>query len=352
MIDWDVHSAAIRARPNRSVQLTKLCHELLPTAKRVHLYDKRTSPACPRCLAHPESIDHLLQCPVPARLEWAVSTLRQLATVSVKRSEHHDIILDILVSGLEHWMDGTSLSPDSYPSTFHDLIKSQTSIGWNQLLRGRVSILWAKHIDEFLSSQPTSHPSSSGHLWVKSMLLTLWDQFFVLWEERNAVVHGADSSEKTKCRKDRLLRDLHQLHSLRSEVLPADLIFFISATPADDAKIDLFVQSHGPTFIQNWINMYRPLFLKSQRDAIHASTRGSRPLTHYFNVLTETVSRQSRLTYHRATVALRRGTGAIRRLAPSERARVTPAIPRPPPKRKKPPDPHPGPRLPSHFSRS
>jgi hypothetical protein len=49
MIDWDVHSASLRARPHRSVQLTKLCHELLPTATiRV---DERQSPYCPRCLS-------------------------------------------------------------------------------------------------------------------------------------------------------------------------------------------------------------------------------------------------------------------------------------------------------------
>jgi hypothetical protein len=72
-------------------------------------------------------------------------------------------------------------------------------------------------------------------------------------------VHGADSSERTKCRRGRLLRDLHNLHALRSEVLLGDLIFFIAPTPADDAKIDLFVQSHGPAFIQNWINTY-PLY--------------------------------------------------------------------------------------------
>jgi hypothetical protein len=110
-----------------------------------------------------------------------------------------------------------------------------------------------------------------------------------------------DSSERTKCRKDRLFRELHRLHALRSEVLPGDRIFCIASTPADDEKIDLFVQSHGPSFIQNWINIYRFLFLKSQRDAIHASTRGSRPITRYFNVIRETVSRQSRLTYHRAS---------------------------------------------------
>jgi hypothetical protein len=69
----------------------------------------------------------------------------------------------------------------------------QAAIGWNQVLHGRISILWAKHIDEFLSSKSTTHPLLSGHMWVKNVFLQLWDQFFVvLWEERNAVVHGSD----------------------------------------------------------------------------------------------------------------------------------------------------------------
>jgi hypothetical protein len=92
-------------------------------------------------------------------------------------------------------------------SVFHDLIQSQTSIGCNRILRGRISILWAKPIDEALSSMANSHRSSSGHLWVKSMIHKFWERLFVLWEERNAVVHGADSSEWTKCREGRLLRE-------------------------------------------------------------------------------------------------------------------------------------------------
>jgi hypothetical protein len=47
------------------------------------------------------------------------------------------------------------------------------------------------------------------------MILQLWDQFFVLQEEQNVVVHGADSSERIKCLKVRLLLiELNQLHEL------------------------------------------------------------------------------------------------------------------------------------------
>jgi hypothetical protein len=170
------------------------------------------------------------------------------------------------------------------------------------------------------------------------MIIHLWDQFFVLWEARNAVVHGADSSEQTKCRKARLLRELHQLHELRDDVLPGDLIFFISSTPADDGLIDTFVQSHGPTFLQNWINVYRPLFLQSKREAVLSSTRGSRPLTHYFTVLPVPVSRQPlRYLNPNASVSLRR--------------RATRVRPRPINKRRQPPEPPGGPRIPAYFTR-
>jgi hypothetical protein len=93
---------------------------------------------------------------------------------------------------------------------------------------------------------------------------------------------------KDKYRKGNMLYDPKCFRAIASSSLPL--------TPADDEQIDLFVQSHGPSFIQNWINIYRPLFLKSQRDAIHASTKGYRPITHYFNTIRETVSRQSRIT--------------------------------------------------------
>lgn len=338
MIDWDAHSAALRACPKRSTQLTKLCHEILPTATRTHRYDQRNSPDCPRCRAHPESTDHLLQCPVPERKAWATATLKQLATVSTSRSDHHDIILDIFVSGFEQWMGGSCLSPDSYPLLFRDLIESQAAIGWNQILRGRVSILWAKYIDEALSLKSPSHPSSSGHLWVKSMILKVWERFFVLWEERNAVVHGTDASDQTRCRKVRLLRELHQIHELRSEVLPADLIFFIAPTSSDDSKIASFVQDHGPSFIQNWVNTNRPLFLQSKRDASRTAAKGSRRITEFFQSVRAPVSRQSRLLYHRASAALR-GRGATR------------ARPRQIPNNRRPSETPGGPLLPSYFTR-
>jgi hypothetical protein len=201
LLDWTILLVAIRACPNQSMQLTKRCLELLPTATRVHGYDKQNSPYCPHCLAHPESIDHLLECPVLDCMTWTTSNtmFHQLITVSTSCSDHHhDIILDIFVSGIEQWMSDSCLSTESYPLVFHDLIQSRMSIGWNQIICDCVSILWAKHIDEALVFKSISHPSSSGHLCVKSMSLKFWERFFVSCEEHNATVHRANSSEQNK----------------------------------------------------------------------------------------------------------------------------------------------------------
>jgi hypothetical protein len=109
-------------------------------------------------------------------------------------------------------------------------------------------------MDEAIGLKSKSHPSSSlGHLWIKSMILKFLERFFVLWEEQSAVRF-----------------DNYTLSGLKS--FPANLIFFIPPTPADDTKTDSFVESHGPSFIQNWINTNNHLvFLQSQRDASQMS---------------------------------------------------------------------------------
>jgi hypothetical protein len=78
--------------------------------------------------------------------------------------------------------------------------------------------------------------------------------------------------------------------------------------------------------------------LQSKRDALHASTRGSRAITHYFDVLRPPVTRGSGGTAFQAPAPLN--------------PRASRARPRPTSNRRKPPAPHVGPRLPSYFTRT
>ena len=124
----------------------------------------------------------------------------------------------------------------------------------------------------------------------------------------------------------------------RPLVIQADLVFFLSASASDDTKIDEFVDSHGPTFIQNWINTYRPFFAISAKAAIRSSASGTRPITDFFVAMISTSF----------NAVLRR---TVRRdLSETMLIRATSAKPKPR-KKKKPPDLSSYPSLPTFFTR-
>jgi hypothetical protein len=83
----------------------------------------------------------------------------------------------------------------------------QTTIGWDQLLRGRISLQWTQAY-QLLSGQV----ASSQSLWSKTVILHLWTYSISLWKFRNGVVHGHTSNEAKQ-------REFDTLHSqVRAEL--------------------------------------------------------------------------------------------------------------------------------------
>jgi hypothetical protein len=83
------------------------------------------------------------------------------------------------------------------------------------------------------------------------------------------VVYGADSAERTMCRKGRLLRELHNLHALRSEILLVISSFLLP---------------------QPQLTMRRSIFLSSPM-VLHLSRTGSIPTALCFSRANVTRSR-------------------------------------------------------------
>ena len=350
-IDFKLHASALKSLPHRAVQLTKLCHEIMPTNKMMHRYDPCTSDKCPRCNSEVEDLDHFLRCPHPDRKVWEVRFLRNLATYCNSKPCTSQALLDVLIQGLSNWLQITTsatlhdgfvdghLDASKFPDHFLGLITAQNSIGWGQLFRGRVSNLWVYHHDQYVSEQKLTDVKNSGSIWMKQVILQLWDHLFALWENRNQLIHGSDSSNRASRRKTILRHSLHAIHQkYRPLVIQADLVFFLSASASDDTKIDEFVDSHGPTFIQNWINTYRPFFAISAKAAIRSSASGTRPITDFFVAMISTSF----------NAVLRR---TVRRdLSETMLIRATSAKPKPR-KKKKPPDLSSYPSLPTFFNR-
>jgi hypothetical protein len=64
------HRQALDCMSSRHIQLVKLCHDILPTAKTTNRYSHIQSPNCPICKNEIEDLSHLLRCHHPDRKPW------------------------------------------------------------------------------------------------------------------------------------------------------------------------------------------------------------------------------------------------------------------------------------------
>ncbi len=82
------------------------------------------------------------------------------------------------------------------------------SIGWTQLLHGRVSKYWSKAYSAYMKS---TLPNQSAQ-WATGLIHALWTYTHALWAFWNKVVHGHDDQEVAhKIRQD-LLNKVSQLY--------------------------------------------------------------------------------------------------------------------------------------------
>ena len=69
-IDWQAYKQTIGRFRTQRIQITKLCHDLLPTARWAHRYDSLTTEHCLHC-GELEDQDHILRCPFPSPYQVA-----------------------------------------------------------------------------------------------------------------------------------------------------------------------------------------------------------------------------------------------------------------------------------------
>ncbi len=68
-------------------------------------------------------------------------------------------------------------------------------IGWDNMLRGRLSLLWGKAFDMYTAS--TKQSMSASGVWLIKKLVLFWEYSHSLWEHHNGIVHG-NTVEETK----------------------------------------------------------------------------------------------------------------------------------------------------------
>ena len=100
-IDWQAYTQTIGRFRTQRTQITKLCNNLLPTARWVNRYDSLTTEHCLHC-GETEDRDHIMQCSFAARQRWRSDLLSSLRKAHDSDQSDHNLT-DILINGLDGW---------------------------------------------------------------------------------------------------------------------------------------------------------------------------------------------------------------------------------------------------------
>jgi hypothetical protein len=155
------------------------------------------------------------------------------------------------------------------------LIDEQNSIGWYGLLRGFASKEWAKHQHTHLYHNDKVTITSTGSLWLTSLLVIIWDQTFLLWKLYKDTLHGVDAKAQTAILRRHLHKKIRALHDRRPEVRAEDRRWFIP-------DLDHYFAHARTATMQAWLSTYQPILLDAIRLGRVAALVNTRSLRHYF----------------------------------------------------------------------
>ena len=183
LIDWTIHGRAIRKLPQaQKTFILKFIHEWLPVNS--HHSSPNPSPYCHACKDNIESQTHFLCCPHPAQ-----APQRQQALEFIKDHVHGIqtdpylapvILQNAIIKPIQ------TIDHKQHPKRYHKLILSQNKIGWNQILKGRLSLEFVTHYDLFSEA---NNYSRSGELWSLQLIRSIWKYVYMLWKIRNEAHH-------------------------------------------------------------------------------------------------------------------------------------------------------------------
>jgi hypothetical protein len=100
---------------HRHVQVVKLLHRLLPTAKYRQKFENSPNPECSLCHNGDEDWTHVLWCLHPSRQNWQNKVLVTALRLTCEYSTH-EALMSILIDGLHAWLHYTTINTEDYPA--------------------------------------------------------------------------------------------------------------------------------------------------------------------------------------------------------------------------------------------
>ena len=174
-----------------------------------HKMEKHTDLQCPRCCKLHENLNHVFQCSQAAstcKSAWAqfLSTLQKTST--------YPLIVETLGYGISHWSTGSlpqwqgpyPRPTDNFRLLVFTAFQEQQSIGWDQAIRGCLSVHWEKANTLYCQEQLHQGNLTTHSMWSSNLVQGMWQYGVDQWIGRNEFLY-----EKTK--EDQLAKKIEEV---------------------------------------------------------------------------------------------------------------------------------------------
>ena len=189
-INWDACEAAMGRLPfGRKRWLIKHATGFCGVGRREFLRGNQDHDDCPRCGAS-ESSRHVVECKGTGADITFVLALQKLET-SLTEVDTAPHLLKAIITRLKQWRKrGDHALPrftgyDQW-GTQH-AVREQDSIGWYQLLLGRIAKKWSDAQQRYIDSL---QKKNTGRRWAISLVQKALEVSWDMWEQRNDIKHN------------------------------------------------------------------------------------------------------------------------------------------------------------------
>ena len=273
-VDWHNFGQHFKALPiTARIQRTKLIHRWQPVGTQRLRDAKIKDPLlalCPTCQHTTETPDHVFLCDQRKSLRHRHY---QPVTKITHRKPHHPALV-ILSNGIYQWLSSEPITIQdqvtSLPLFLQDTVSSaiyeQDDIGWNNALRGILSLKWAEAASTHHTTEHYENDIGNGHIY--RTIRALHNFTTEIWDARNKQLHRRDDEMAARIRTpiDAVIKHLHaQSHLLHS----ADR--FRCETPLHD------ILKLRPTNKRRWVRRTQ----QAQQRYIDFKKRKQAPLSQY-----------------------------------------------------------------------
>jgi hypothetical protein len=171
-IDWYVHGGALRGlTPAMKKTTTQFIHEWLPTNAHPGRAESVEAKKCPYCQEDDETQTHYLRCPHElVDTQWQEH--KEKIEAALTKGKTHPVLHDLIIRAVLEWRTTSKPTvPRTLPRDLLPLFTAQSEIGWDQVIKGRLSTQWVDKQNEQFKSL---NLAPGGEQWAIRIVKSIW----------------------------------------------------------------------------------------------------------------------------------------------------------------------------------